>query len=267
MTTEFFRNAPLAEMIVEVKWRLESINTIPGGAIDPFYDILKDNLVKEFSQNGFPNVITKVPNDVPREFLGGRTILQFRPEDNGWPLYQLGPGVFTVNITKKYNGWLSFQPIIAKGINALISAHPAINIFDINSLQLIAIDAYSSRHGYDNYQQFTEKFLKLNNLLPNDFIDKFSRSMHDVKTNSETIFPLKDLDHAVSRIKIQHGQQDNLPALIVQTSIEKKSKIKPSVEILTQWFDSAHNIHRELFRSLLTDELKTVLQPEKTKHD
>lgn len=262
MSTEIFHNAPLAEMIVEIKWRLEPIRTIPGGALDPFYDILKKSLSEQFRKIGFSVIRNKIPDEVPRELLGGQVTTQFRSADGVWPLYQLGPGIFTINITEQYTDWRDFRGTIVDGLKSLLASHPAPQILDINSLRLIAIDAYSSRHDYINYRQFSTDYLGLKEILPEGFLKQYADSLDRVTTKSETTFPLRNLVDSNATIQIQDGQQNNSKALIVQTIVESSSDRQLDSDSLIRWFDSAHAIHRSIFRSLLTDKLRSALKPE-----
>lgn len=265
MSKETFRNAPLVEIIAEVRWSISAVKSIPNGGIDPFYESLRSALVESLGREGFSTVIDTVPLDVPREFLAGQVTTQYRLAANQWPLYQLGPGIFTANITEGYTGWESFRGHLARGIEHLLRSHPAPKVFSIQALKLIAIDAYTKKHGYTSYSDFTSKLLPLGEVLNQDFIEKFATDSELVKVRSESVFPLRRMSGSFARISIGDGIKDDGPALLVHTTVEVNREFRPDALELQQWFDEAHTQHREMFRSLLSTELYSILEPEVVK--
>jgi len=261
MKREIFQNAPLIEMIAEVRWRLTPIASIPNGGIDPFYDILKQSLIKNTSNFGYPVIQEIVPPEIPRELLAGTATTQFRKKAGAWPLFQLGPGLFTVNITENYTGWTGcFREEVSLGIKSLYEAHPAPKMLQITSIKLIAIDAFSAEHGFRNYLEYSEGFLDLGRVLPKNFVNQYAIEDESFEVNSETKFQLKDLKDSIARVNISSGKKNNERALILQTAIESNKKLD-TAETVMNWFDEAHLVHRSMFRSFLTEQLKQALDP------
>lgn len=250
------------EMIAEVKWRLTPVTAIPNGAIDPFHDAIKAALKERFPPLGYPHHREKVPPEIPRELLAGQATTQFYKAPDVWPIYQLGPGVFTVNITEGYWGWASFRDTVAAGIEQLLAAHPALTLFQLESLKLMAIDAFSEQHGYRSYNDFSQKYLTLGELLPSSFLAQFASNTEAVNVRSDTTFPLNVPAGAHARISISDGLRSDQKALILHTAIESGPIDSIDLQNIMNWFDAAHGVHRTMFRSLLTEDLKVILQPE-----
>lgn len=265
MSKETFRNAPLVEIIAEVRWSISAVKSIPNGGIDPFYESLRSALGESLGQEGFRTVIDTVPSDVPREFLAGQVTTQYRLAANQWPLYQLGPGIFTANITQGYTGWESFRGHLERGIEHLLRAHPAPKVFLIQSLKLIAIDAYTNKHGYSSYSDFSRKLLPLGGVLKQGFIEEFATNSESMTVRSESVFPLRAMSGSFARISIADGRKDDGPALLVHTTVEVNREFRPEALELQKWFDEAHAQHREMFRRLLSADLYAILEPEVVK--
>lgn len=261
MKREIFKNAPLVEMIVEVRWRLTPVSTVPNGGVDPFHDVLKKELVNEANNVGYRAIQEIVPPEVPREFLAGQPTTQFRKGHNAWPLFQLGPGIFTINITDGYSGWEGgFREDVLIGIQSLYKAHPAPKLLQIETVRLIAIDAFSTEHGFKNYLDYSKDFLGLGSILPNDFVDQYAQEDDAFEIRSETVFSLKEIDKSSARISIGSGQKNGNKALVLQTAIETNKSFDGSDSVV-DWLDEAHLIHRNMFRSLLTTRLREMLEP------
>lgn len=267
MERTVFKNAPLVEMIVEIRWALMSLQSLPQGGVDPFYDALKKGLAKKLAQQGYPLLEEIVPLEVPREFLGGQITTRYRKETDTWPLYQLGPGVFTVNIADGYTGWSEFRKVIQLGIITLLSSHPAVGTLEIQSLKLMAIDAFTSRHKFNSYYDFSKKYLGLNLVLPDKYIAGYAQ-VNEVSVASETLIPLSRHDiQGQARIEVREGRHNEERALLLNTSIESQRSLKgdEAEQEIINWFDSAHVVHSKMFKSILSPELRAILEPEEQK--
>lgn len=263
MTSRPFGNAPLVEMIAELRWELHPVSSIPGGGIDPFYEATKSGLAaaiaSEVGGAWFPAIEEIAPLEIPREFLAGQVTTRYRQEAGGWPLVQLGPGIFTVNMTSSYQGWDTFRPWLSYGLASLLKAHPFPSALKIKSLNLLAVDAFGPNHGYSNYEDFASRLLNLGGILRSDYLGKFASDVSQTNVQSQTIFPLQTPAGALGRISIAQGERDKEKALIVQTAIEHTTQFSADIGGLLDWFDSAHGVHREMFREMLTPELTELL--------
>lgn len=267
MKREIFRNAPLIEMIAEVRWRLTPIASMPNAGIDPFYDILKQSLINNKSDFGYPVVQEIVPPEIPRELLAGTATTQFRKTSGAWPLFQLGPGLFTINMADNYTGWQGcFRDEVDLGIKSLYEAHPAPKMLQITSIKLIAIDAFSAEHGFKNYLEYSKKSLGLGLVLPESFINQYAKKNESFEVNSETKFQLKNLEDSLARVNISSGQKNNKKALILQIAIESNKSLD-GAEAVMKWFDAAHVVHRNMFRNLLTEQLRKALDPQEVNNE
>ncbi|MNY22371.1 hypothetical protein D3C86_1559780 [compost metagenome] len=162
-------------------------------------------------------------------------------------------------MTSSYEGWDSFRPWLQHGLTALLKAHPVPSALKFKSLSLLAVDAFGPSHGYVSYQDFATRLLNLGNILGSGYLEQFAAEPSQVLVQSQTVFPLRLPVGAFGRVSIAEGERDKEKALTVQTAIEHSEKFRPDVAHLLEWFDSAHAVHREMFRAMLTSDLTALL--------
>lgn len=265
MISHTYQNAPLVEMVAELRWALTPLKVVPNGAIDPFYNSILTSLTKQLANRGYAVVQSRVPREVPIELIPHQVTTQFRTAPNAWPLFQLGPGIFTINITADYSGWnASFRSVVLLGVEALIESHPSITNNPFIEIKLSAIDVFSKVHDYENYSQFASKYLNLKMILPDTVIANFSINGSIDYTNSQTVFDLRDPPNSIANITIQQGKHKDADALILNTSVATKSGRFTAVDPVLDWLDSAHRTHHNLFEALVTHNLRQVLDRKAT---
>lgn len=94
-------HAPLVEVIFEIRW-----NSADRASLDKFQLLIGE--MYSALQSEFPKVINLRPDPaIPfNAFIGAPTHRFTRPE--GYPMYQLGPGVLSVNMVNDGYVWESF---------------------------------------------------------------------------------------------------------------------------------------------------------------
>jgi uncharacterized protein (TIGR04255 family) len=114
-------NAPLQEVIFEVKWDLD-VKEETNQTYDKGFDIAAGKF-SGIVQEKFPVVRRKLPEEIPNNFLNYKTVYQYKSGEQTWPILQLGPGIFTVNDTDKNYDWnKTYFPLIQQSINWLEKA-------------------------------------------------------------------------------------------------------------------------------------------------
>jgi uncharacterized protein (TIGR04255 family) len=255
-----YDKAPVVEVIAEVLWELKPILGADL-AYDPFLDLLTETYTDAVQKKGFGVVERVVPTQVPIEMLAHKPIFRFRKQKDHWPLYQLGPGIFTANITPcsgkpKYEGWKSFIPTLKDGIDLLFSSFPnAEKHLKPKALRLIYINAFGKENGYENQRQFLKDGLEFNIDIPESLMD--SVNGEDVLSVSEFIFDLKTLKDSQASLKVGKGIHKDNEAIIVESRITKKLESLPiSKDDIAQWFSDASAQNRMIFESYTTQKTK-----------
>ena len=102
-------NPPLVEAWLEIRWKLEQFGPAPGLLRDPAFPfalgILNSNIKNRFSFR-----TDLAASAAPQDMLPYVVRHKYRPEEDGWPIIQLGPGVATANFTSPYT-WSDFREL------------------------------------------------------------------------------------------------------------------------------------------------------------
>jgi uncharacterized protein (TIGR04255 family) len=98
-------NAPLKEAILELRWELDIIDQYRY--IDPFYDLIVGRMFEK-NRKEYPVYERLQSAEIPNAFSPYQVKQRFRAEKDGWPLFQVGPGVLTLNFTEEKYDWETF---------------------------------------------------------------------------------------------------------------------------------------------------------------
>lgn len=129
-------NAPLQEVILEVKWNIP-FNSGLRAFVDPGFDVALGRF-QGAVEDKFPVVIRKFPQEIPYHILGRQTVYQFWTGEKVWPVLQLGPGILSVNDTEKNYEWKAkFLPLVKSAISDLCKAYQEDLKFESFSLRYI----------------------------------------------------------------------------------------------------------------------------------
>lgn len=233
------KQAPLKEVIFEVKWQLYTDER--GVVYDPGFDYAV-GIFASILKDSFPvhKRITPAGNN-QEEYAINRPTFQFWKGELEWPVIQLGPGILSVNSTDVDYIWeTTYRTTIQLAMNTLYSSYYKNIIFNNISLQYIdAVDID------DNYS-FSE-FASVN--LQTDLINKYDIPGRLKGMHIDQVFELEDKSNL--RLSIQSGVNNNnfKPAMIWVTGIENSNTIPP--ESVIEWLDMAHGCASALFVNML----------------
>lgn len=255
-----YENAPLVEVIAELRWSLIPLSAIPGGSVDPAFAHGSDAFTKLAKDLGYDKVEHLVPDGIPLEMLGGRPTLRFRKQINEWPLYQIGPGLFTCNIVPPYGGWKNFRETLRDGLTALFKAVPLDStLVKPESLELRYIDAFTADHGLNGYEKFVRENLGINISVPVDLLESLEINESATTSSMEVRIP-KGASNVV--IKIAPGTKDGTAAAIAEFSVILKNSDMPDTAAgMADWMDTAHNTLHNVFDKITSEQLKDRMRP------
>ena len=257
-----YDNAPLVEVIAEIRWALTPLAALPGAAFDPHFSILERNFPERAKGAGFGLIERLAPEGAPREMLGGQPLLRFRRAPREWPLYQIGPGVFTCNITPRYEGWHAFRPVLEDGIQLLLTSYPMPHeYFKLAGLQLRYIDAFTKLHGFEIPIAFLSEHLGFTITAKSGFYTILNASEHDTQVRLDIQCPTSQPPNSACELKFFSGTKAKSPALIAEIKVLSKTHPEPTLDAIMQWMDSAHSTLHNLFEFTTSEALKEKMGP------
>lgn len=231
-------NAPLQEVIFEVRWELEQQEGAPL-PLDPRFELglgAFRRLVKE----DLPEVTRKYPEQIPVQLLPHAASWQFRPKPAGWPLVQLGHGVLTVNDTDRAYDWDTvFFPLVKRALDWLGQAYEGSPVFSMAELRYID-SVRLADHGFRDWSSFVSENLNIsvhNGFRPNaKVLDTGLHQVYEMDTGGQVL------------VAVNSGKRENEDAMIWQTAIHQPGPFGNN-DLLT-WADDAHRLSKELFKEI-----------------
>lgn len=266
MPDYLYKNAPLIEVIAEIRWDLVHLRAIPGGAVDPHYQEAAEGLSRLLEERGYTHTEQLIPPELPPELTPGKPIVRFRRQPGKWPLYQFGPGVFTCNIVPPYGGWADFRSVVEAGFADLYEAYPsAEEILKVNLHELRYIDGFGKTHGVSyptGFATFLKNELNIRLSLREGFVEQFSNTLDKVQYTGEFRFPLSLPENAYASVRFGPGKAKGEPIIMIELQVQYSGEPdQTSPDRILAWMDEAHNSLHDMFEAITSDALKEKMGP------
>lgn len=231
-------NAPLQEVIFEVRWALQP-NASGKQMIDPEFSFALGKF-QDLIKNDFPVKVSKFPNDVPPQILGYQTMYQFWAGKKTWPVVQMGPGILSINDTEKNYIWDdNFYPLIKNVLDNLVKAYGKLEFIQC-SLRYIDVVKVSD-YGFDKWENFVQS--NINFSFENNYNTR--GPLKDFQFNQS--FSINDL--GVLTVNLSSGVSDKNETLFIwQNALTLKSS--QSKDSLIHWVEKAHKCTSDVFKEL-----------------
>lgn len=244
---------PLVEALLEVRWALET-GTAPEMKRDPHYKFLLGTLFQTV-KNEYPHREELPIASVPEEITPYVVHHRFRAARDGWPLLQVGPGIFTVNDTVDYE-WKAFERRINEAIPKLVAAHPTPEALRFEMLMLRFINAIPLDLGEVNVIDFLSSKMKTTLSLPPSIFESHTLSRTPVEFSTQFVFPCKN-PAGVLVFKFNTGRKGSETALLFELRfISRGQHVPPMPDGFQQWAIAAHAIVEMSFFQLIEGELE-----------
>jgi len=232
------KNAPLLEVIFELRWSMSN------KAHWEQYHYLQGDLYSSLKEK-YPQRELLVPGDLPQEVLVNKAVYRFRSQEN-YPLFQVGPGLLTLNTTDDYYYWENYYNHVKELCGEFF------NIYTFESNEKIT----PSLSYYD--------FLKFN-WEEEDVLEYVSKNLN-INTSQE-FYKFNDKPNVFNwgigyktaygnfNLRIDAGMnKDQEKGLIVQFQLNGLQK-EPNLEALTSWLNEGHKLCSEIFKKLTEGDL------------
>ncbi|MFV9651957.1 TIGR04255 family protein [Pseudomonas citrulli] len=246
-----FRNAPLIEVIAEIKWGIGSLPPEVLASMSPMgfqtesgdSEAFYSRVSEEVAVRGITRAERLMPPGFP--VFPGQVVYRYKSASKlSANLMQVGPGVFTVNALPPYKSWDDFSHFISEGLDALLASRPASERdSDFASVNLRFINGF----GKEYYaKQSRIEFLRGMGFevgLPGA-MDQITKDTTDAKFNLN--YTSKLPDGAVVQVNLGEGVKDGAPIQVVELGCTH-SYIGPDREKLLAVLHDSHSLIESIF--------------------
>ena len=265
---EVLPNAPLVEVVFELRWDLPSSGPMEPIRTDPGYPILRDEFSRAVKKLGFRH--TKDLH--PQGFAIGHSVDRrfYLSEKQTFPLVQIGPGIFATNESAGYE-WIKFKESCLKHLRLLIDSYPRMTSFSImpSLIELRYIDTFpteSKKGKTRDMFTFLESDTNLGISRPSlmEGLEPLQSlrggriiAEYQVKKAKATTFML-DFGSALADTKKTFRMESKVRSVGKDVpSLKSKPKF---VKDVREWLEGAHSITSPFFQQLIKPELLRKFQ-------
>ncbi len=249
-------NSPLIEAIFELKWGMtkdqfefkkDEADLFPG----MFYQAVKEI---GFDKNEQVNIEPGRPR-FPLEVNH-----RFRKSQNGWPLFQIGLGIFTANqigdisieATKdEQYDWDTFKPTIISGLSALNNTYPnGINSLINPKVSLRYQDGFILSEG-ETIESFVNNKIQANINISSVFTDQKDIKKDSKEVNINLVYETTRPNGFIT-ISVITALIKGEKGIIIDTAVSSNFESEHlSVNALEEWCEQAHDLQRHAFETLI----------------
>jgi uncharacterized protein (TIGR04255 family) len=230
--------APLIEIILELRWNITNKTDLSK------IQYLHGDIYSELKEK-YPYRESVVPPGLPMDILINQPFHRYRSAANDYPLFQVGPGILTLNTIDTKYYWDNFSDCAEELLKSFLKVFP----FDIGEKftpSILYLDFFPFDFDKaDVYNYLNQKF-KIN--FGQSFI-KNENPPTDV--NLGFYYTISDGDLSIT---FQKGQNNSRNGIILQTRINGVP-LEPEVEKIQSWYENSHNTISDLFKKLTAGEL------------
>jgi len=235
-------NAPLKEVVFQLNWELD-FSVEQKTHIDKGFEtaVLK---FAQSCQQEYNEVEVLKPAFLPSTAFIKRVTHRFYKILGEHPLYQIGPGVFTVNDNNKNYKWNDFNEMIVNGFGCLKNSYQKELIperFELRYIDRVFINDIENI----DVIEFAKKHLNIS-VDDNNFVEG---ELENFAINKNF-----NLDNVLSlNLYILSGNENNSNFIEWHTSVTNKISI--NWDNINETIEKAHNYTSETFKKMISDEL------------
>lgn len=247
-------NAPLAEVVFELRWALEGPSDVPVQLRqDPAYSLMSYEFTDRAKRAGF--VFRREMSTSPTGPLGHSVHYRFTQDDQSpFPLLQIGPGLFAYNESTNYE-WTAFKKSLREALRILLASYPKTKLLRMKPvhMELRYIDTFDvDLLGHNDIARFVNENTNMK-IEQNEFL----RSKHfseETEGRIHLIKRLKDAPDTIFSFDAGAGEANNRPGIVSFTKVIKQAADLelgetpgPIMSNITKWADRAHGLTHEFF--------------------
>ncbi|MGB9337254.1 MAG: TIGR04255 family protein [Candidatus Acidiferrales bacterium] len=267
MTTVHFANAPLVELIAELRWNPQGTVSTPNEQVTVMMPFPGGTKLEEFFmrlggalyQVGFQRSERLVPPGFP--LLPAQAVVRYKSNDppKSSAMFQAGAGLFSVHAIPPYHSWAKFVPFVEHGVAALLECrNESERQQPFTELRLRYIDLFGeSLIKGRGIRQFLSEVLGISATLP-DSITRLSESKDVSSLNLLVVVPIAD---GTMTINVADGKAAGQSGILLDTTVSSKSSTPARTDAILKRFDDAHAVIHDVFMKL-TIPIQDLMKPQ-----
>ena len=232
-------NAPLLEVIFELRWKITNKNDLSR------CQYLHGDLYSRLSEK-YPIRESLTPIELPSELLINNPAHRFRTNKGGYPLFQVGPGIITLNTIDDTYAWSEYFELIKELIHNFFKVYPLIE-HEKFTPNLRYVDFFKIDPEKENLIEFIRN--SLNTSIEQRF---YSEPDFPSVITLNFAYPTK-LGQFIFNLNNGNNQRAE-KGLILQTGV-KGMEFTPNTEELFTWINESHEFCSDIFKKLTAGSL------------
>jgi len=231
------KNAPLLEVIFELRWKSDTSEDLS------LFEMMLGSIYNELKEC-FPNIKQLRPDiQLPMNIFVNQPTHRFT-SGNGkeYPLFQLGPGVLSINTINSDYNWEDFSAVIFKVLKVFLSKSGFSNDRIITT-SLKYLDFYKlPLENVDYLAQLNKKFnfnIEVGSAVPKD--------KKPILFNIESAYVT---DIGLLNFSIKKGQVETKEGIIFESGIQKNFRVDNFTKSFDKWILRSHESLRDFFKDV-----------------
>lgn len=265
---EVLPNAPLIEVVFELRWALSGSGPIEQMRTDPGYPILREEFSRAVKKLGFRHTMDMNPEGFSfGHFIDRRFYLS---ETQPFPLVQIGHGIFATNESAGYK-WTKFKASCLKHLRMLINSYPRMTSFSMmpSLIELRYINAFpaeSEKGKPRDIFTFLEDDTNLGISRPS-LMERLEplQSLSGGRIIAE--YRVKKAKATIFALNFASAKTDTKKIIRMESKVRSDGKDVPRlkskpefVKDVSEWLERAHLITSPFFHHLIKPELLAKFQ-------
>lgn len=257
-----FENAPVVELIAELRWTPPGLSqTAPGQvtlALGPEVEEFFLRFGAEVAKLGYTRAERVVPPGIP--LIMHQVACRFRLPDNASTLLQVGPGLFSANALQPYKSWSTFRPTVETGIAALLATRGAAEQqIPFSTVSLRYINAFTGELLAGRAPAaFLSEVLGFQFALPTP-IKGLVDATGQVSSNANVLIPVANTSKNMS-LAVGDGQLNAEPAAMFDITVSETTPIPSTSGDVMKALSASRDIIHKCFLKL-TEPVANLMKP------
>ena len=224
-------SAPLMEVIFELKWEVQNRDDLAR------YQYLPGDLFSEL-KDSYPFRQSLVAPEIPIDLLKHKAVYRFRVKEGKYPLFQVGPGVITLNTDDDTYYWATYYDRAKE----LLSAFYKVYATESESFtpHLRYIDFIAADFGSLNVFEFINENLQLD----------FSKDFHKGYSNPNDINLGFSYGTELGNFffNLTRANSNGRDGILLQSSLSGSSE--QSIDGILMWLKNSHEFLSNTFKEI-----------------